>query len=98
MTDEMERLRECAGLFTLLEHYAERAVPDKQAWQDRVMQRESEATSELTHLHGELLAYGWVEQNTGSVPVLCQGEVKGCYRVTREGLRALKQVTAGDEE
>jgi len=96
MFNELERLRDSAGLFALLTHYAELAAPDRQAWQDRRMRQDGHVPPELTRLHGELLAYGWLEQNSGNVPVLRNGEAPACYRVTTAGLRALKQVKAGE--
>jgi hypothetical protein len=96
MFNELERLRDSAGLFALLTHYAELAGPDRQAWQDRQMQQDGQEPRELTRLHGELLAYGWLEQNSGNVPVVRKEEAPACYRVTTAGLRALKQVKAGD--
>lgn len=81
MFDEMDRLRDSAPLRELLGHYASLAAPDRQAWQDR---HSSGDRREVTRLHGELIAFGWVEQNTGFMP--------GGYRVTSAGLRALKQV------
>jgi hypothetical protein len=50
----------------------------------------------MTRLHGELIAHGWVEQNTGLTPLLRKGEAPACYRVTTAGLRALKQVKVGE--
>jgi hypothetical protein len=44
----------------------------------------------LVRLHGELLAYGWLEQNTGAVSA-SRGAPPACYRVTAAGLRALKE-------
>jgi hypothetical protein len=51
----------------------------------------------LVKLHGRLIAFGWLEQNTGAVPVLQQGVVRQCYRVTGPGLKALKKAGANDE-
>jgi hypothetical protein len=50
----------------------------------------------LVRLHGQLLARGWVEQNTGATPVLRPGALAACYRVTAAGLRALRQARDGD--
>lgn len=41
-------------------------------------------------LHGELIAFGWVDQNTGHVP--CR------YRVTSSGLRAIQQANGGGSD
>lgn len=91
MFDELDQLRQAAELHALLTQYADLAAADRQAWQDRRMALEGCGRRDLTKLHGELIAYGWVEQNTGVVPVARNDAVPGCYRVTTAGLRALKQ-------
>jgi hypothetical protein len=53
---------------------------------------------ELSKLHGELIAFGWIEQNTGNTPVLRAGAVPGCYRVTLTGLRAVQQIQAPEAD
>jgi hypothetical protein len=98
MFNELERLRDTRELFGLLAHYAERAAPDRQVWQDRLQELDGAGPRDLVRLHGELLAYGWLEQNTGVAPAPRRGQVPGCYRVTPAGLRALKQARAGDVE
>ena len=90
MFDELERLRGDAHLLDLLTHYAEAGSADREAWQDRVMTREGVEPRQLARLHGELIAYSWVEQNTGLTPVLKPGVAAACYRITSAGLRALK--------
>ncbi len=94
MFDELERLGKIKELYRLLAYYGGRAAPDRQAWQDRLLEMEGVEGRTLVRLHGELLAYGWVEQNTGATPVLRQGAAPACYRITPAGLRALKQVVA----
>jgi hypothetical protein len=94
MFDEMGRLREGKDLFALLCHYAALATADRQAWQDRLAEMDGVEARQLIRLHGELLAYGWLEQNTGLTPVLRRGEAPACYRITPAGLRALKQLRA----
>jgi hypothetical protein len=89
MFDELERLEE-KKLHTLLSHYAQLAGAEKEAWQDRLMQMENVEPRELAKLHGELIAYGWLEQNTGVTAILKPGVAASCYRVTTAGLRALK--------
>jgi len=83
--NEIDRLNECAPLLALLTHYAELAVPDRQVWHARKAPADGARTRELTQLHGELLAYGWLEINLD--------EATACYRVTPAGLRARKQVS-----
>ena len=94
MFDEMDRLRDDNALFALLSHYAALGAPDRQVWQDRLLQLGGVEGKHLVRLHGELLAYGWLEQNTGLTPVLRRGEAPACYRITTGGLRALKQLRA----
>jgi hypothetical protein len=96
MFDEMDRLRNEQELCALLAHYAELAAADRQAWQDRVQEWHGVEGRELVKLHGELLAFGWLEQNTGATPVLRPGTAPACYRATAAGLRALKQLRADE--
>jgi hypothetical protein len=94
MLDEMGRLRGSERLCELLRHYADLAAPDRHAWQDRLAEMVGISPREVAQLHGELLAYGWLEQNTGLTPVLRAGFAPACYRVTTAGLRALKNLHA----
>jgi hypothetical protein len=81
----------------LLAHYAEAGATNQEAWQDRVMNLEGIENQDLIRMHGKSIAFGWLEQNTGGVPVLQQGSVPQCYRVTAAGLKALKMVRGKDE-
>ncbi len=90
-TDEMDRLRATKELYDLLTHYQEAGGGDRQAWQDRLQEMENVGARELVRLHGELLAFGWIEQNTGMTPALRPGGAPACYRITTAGLRALRQ-------
>jgi hypothetical protein len=96
MFNELVRLRDTPSLFELLSHYAGLATPDRQAWQDRQMQQDDCDPRDMIRLHGELIAHGWMEQNTGLAPLLRKDAVPACYRVTTAGIRALKQVKAGE--
>src|SRR4051812_7645389 len=98
MFNEMERLRDVSELFSLMTHYADLAAPDRQGWHDRRMQLDGCDGRRLSRLHGELIAYGWLEQNTGVVAAARPGEAPGCYRATPAGLRAVKQARAGEIE
>jgi hypothetical protein len=94
MIDESD-LRNDDRLRALLAHYAALGKEDRQAWQDRLDALEGVGPREVTRLHGELLAFGWVEQNTGVAPRLPgRGSAPCCYRVTVAGRRAL--AAAGD--
>ena len=92
MFDEMQRLRQLKPLHNLLCHYQELCASDRQAWQDRLPELPGVEARDLVRLHGELLAYGWIEQNTGAGPTPRGDCVPACYRVTAAGLRALRQV------
>jgi hypothetical protein len=91
MLDEIERLRQTRELYALLEHYQDRADPDRQAWQDRVLEMEGVAPRDLIGLYGELLAYGWLEQNTGVTALPRVGAALASYRISPAGIRALRQ-------
>jgi hypothetical protein len=84
MFDELERLRDVKELFDLLTHYQQLGAADREVWQTRRAEMDGVEPRQLVKLHGELLAYGWLEQNTGLTG--------GCYRITTAGIRALKQV------
>ncbi len=92
MLDEMDRLHNCSELFQLLAHYVELGKEDRQIWHDRLTEFEGLQGRELVKLYGELIAFGWVEQNTGLTPILEPGRFAGCYRVTSAGQKAFKQV------
>ncbi len=94
MFDEMDRLRDQKELTGLLTHYANLGAADRQVWQDRLLGVEGVEARQLVRLYGELLAYGWLDQNTGLTPVLRRGEAPASYRITTAGLRALKQLRA----
>jgi hypothetical protein len=96
LLDDLQRLREAEALARLLAHYADLGAADREAWQDRAMHLDGVEPRQLVLLHGELIAYGWVEQNTGSTAVLKAGAVAACYRVTAAGLRALRKMRDGD--
>jgi hypothetical protein len=92
MFDEMDRLREIKELHDLLTHYASLAAGDREVWQDRLCELAGVEPRQLSKFHGELLAFGWLEQNTGLTPILKRGAAPSCYRITSSGLRALKQL------
>jgi len=92
MFDELARLRGNPGLLELLSHYAQSGMADRKIWQDRLMQMDGTEPQHLVKLHGELIAFGWVEQNSGQVPSIKVGAVPSCYRITLEGQRAILRV------
>ena len=82
MFDFSVRLRENAHLLALLSHYAQAGAEDRTAWQDRLMRVDGVEPQQLTTLHGELIAFDWVEQNTGDARWSPDGALAACYRVT----------------
>jgi len=89
MFDEHQRLRECTTLVQLLRHYA--ANEERDVWLDRVMSLDGLEAKNLAKLHGELIAHGWIEQNTGVAPIVQPGACLKCYRTTSAGRRALQR-------
>jgi hypothetical protein len=89
ITDETDRLSESTALQGLLAHYAELAAEDRQVWHARLARLPEPSDESLVGLYGELLAYGWLEQNTGHTE-LGEQPLERCYRVTPAGLRALR--------
>jgi hypothetical protein len=98
MFDEVDALRDSPDLQRLLDHYVGACAADREAWQDRLMELEGVEAGELVRLHGLLIAFGWLEQNTGNVPVVRAGAVPCCYRVTAAGVRTAKLVRGGVQE
>lgn len=86
MLDFPKRLRENAQLMALLSHYAQLVAEDRTVWQDRLMHLEGVDSKQLTALHGELIAFDWIEQNTGHALGKPDGTISSCYRVTQNGL------------
>ena len=87
MLDDLDCLRNNTRLLEMLTYYGKLAEPDRETWHPRLMAMEETEPSEITKLHGTLIAFGWVEMNVGQVPT--------CYRITLAGKRAIKQ--AGDD-
>ena len=98
MFDELDLLRESLDLQRLLSHYTKAGEADSEAWQERLMALEGVETRELVKLHGLLIAFGWLDQNTGNTSHGQLRTVPSCYRVTSAGLRARKTVHASVEQ
>ncbi len=90
LVDEVQRLHSNKGLRLLLAHYVELSEENQETWHDRLTEFDNIQGRDLTKLYGELIAHGWIEQNTGSTPILEPGRHAGCYRVTPSGLRVFK--------
>ena len=46
---------------------------------------------QLSALHGELIVFNWIEQNTGQAIMLTDGRLSACYRITLNGLREFRR-------
>src|SRR5580698_7847177 len=92
MLDFTVRLKENIHLLTLLSHYARMGSEDRTVWQDRLMKMEGIDSQQLTTLHGELIAFDWIEQNTGQAKMSQDGTLTACYRITLEGLREFRRI------
>lgn len=92
MLDFSMRLREGPNLLSLLSHYALAGSEDRTTWQDRLMQMEGVEPPGLTALHGQLIAFDWIEQNTGQALLRPDGTLSACYRITQNGLRELRRI------
>ena len=85
MFDESQRLRENSHLLALLSHYAQQGTEDRATWRSRLMEMDGVEPKQLSILHGELIAFDWIEQNTGQT-------LSSCYRITLHGLREYGRV------
>ncbi len=83
MFDELERLAADSNLKDLLGHYGLLGQENRELWQARLSELNDVDARTMSRLHGALIAFGWIEQNTGG---------PGCtYRVTPMGQRALRR-------
>jgi hypothetical protein len=92
MLDDAQRLRENPHLLSLLSHYAQQGTEDRTIWRDRLMQMEGVEPRQLSALHGELIAFEWIEQNTGQAISRQDGTLSACYRITLHGLPEYRHI------
>lgn len=92
MFDDVERLQDNPRLAELLSHYANLGKESRVIWQDRLMHMEGIEAKELSVLHGELMVFDWLEQNTGQASAFKEGAISACYRITLHGLRNLDRL------
>ncbi len=85
MLDDSLRLQENPQLLALLTHYAQVGSEDRATWRQRLMQMEGVEPKQLSALHGDLIAFDWIEQNTGQT-------LSACYRITVSGLREYRRL------
>lgn len=91
MFDESLRLRENPILLSLLSHYAQLGGDDRATWRDRLMQMDGVEPKQLSVLHGELIAFEWIEQNTGEAIYRPDGTLSACYRISLNGVREYRR-------
>lgn len=75
----------------LLMRYYKPSADERLIWQARVMELDGATSNEITKMHGELLAQGWIEQNLESI--LCKESgsfLHSSYRITSSGVRTTK--------
>lgn len=96
MFEELDRLRGDDRLAQLLAHYAEAGKVDRHTWRDRVMEMPGVEPREVSGLHGVLIAFDWIEQNTGHGSNAGEPIGARCYRVTLHGLRTIARLTGSE--
>jgi hypothetical protein len=84
MFDEWTSARLRKEHFVLLTLYGAHGKAEREKWLDRVMAMEGLTAKEITRTHGDLLAFGWLEQNIGETR-------KIEYRLTSSGWKAVAQ-------
>jgi hypothetical protein len=89
MFDDSLRLQDNPQLLALLTHYAKMGAEDRATWRHRLMEMEGVEPKQLSVLHGELIAFEWIEQNTGQ-------PLSACYRITLSGLREYQRIHGGE--
>lgn len=85
MLDDSLRLQENPQLLALLSHYAQQGTEDRSTWRHRLMQMKGIEPKQLSALHGDLIAFDWIEQNTGQT-------LSACYRITVNGQREYRRL------
>src|SRR4051794_5610682 len=92
MLDELDRLRENPCLVDLLAHYAALGKPDRSIWQKRLNEMDGIEQKEMSRLHGELIAFDWIELNPSRASASLGTAPAGVYRITAHGVRDLCQL------
>lgn len=95
----VDSLRTEPGLLELLLRYGARHKESPQTeWHDRVMELDGADGPRLAKLHGLLLAAGWIETRVHGESFRTPGRLEACYRITPEGLTALRSSASGQGE
>ena len=93
MLESIDLLRERIALQALLASYEARRNRDpKVEWQDREMALDGADEQDLCSMHGILLATGWLDVRVHAEAFAHAGELRGAYRITDDGIRALRYV------
>jgi hypothetical protein len=92
MSTLVDRLRDHRALRELLAFYVSVSERHKTVeWHDRLMELAGISEAELTALHGELIAWGWLDCRIGHDSFSQPGKLSRCYKATREGAKLLRQ-------
>lgn len=76
----------------LMQYRQQREQTPEREWQDRVMELGEVSANDLSKLHGLLLAQGWLDIQVSREAFQVPGQLTQCYKITREGLQALRMV------
>ena len=91
MSEELDLLLASAALTELLAHYGRLAESDRDAWHPRLNELAGTGSCELTQMHGELIAYGWIDLAVHRYSGDTDSQRTGGYRITPDGRRALRE-------
>ncbi|HVJ82648.1 MAG TPA: hypothetical protein VNC50_16385 [Planctomycetia bacterium] len=92
MLGSLELLVEEPPLRELLAWYGDlRAAKPDAAWHDRRAELPHVDAAALSRLHGDLMAFGWIDVRIAPDALETPGEIRSAYQITREGIRALRQ-------
>jgi hypothetical protein len=91
MSEELDLLLASAGLAELLAHYGRLAEIDRDVWHPRLNELAGSGSRELSQMHGELIAYGWIDLAVYRYGGETGSQRTGGYRITPDGRRALRE-------
>ena len=91
MLGSLTLLADTPRLRPLLQRYQDLRERDAEpSWHDRLRGAEIPA-AELHGLYGLLLAHGWLDTQVGPDTLVVPGELRNAYRITRDGVQALRR-------
>ena len=90
MLENLDRLRNNPQLLQLFNYCARPGKANLEAWHARSAHLQCDGKIDLVKLHGELIAFDFIEQNTGQLP--CR------YRLNRGGLKAIREIESSSDD